>query len=397
MRKRQGPGYGGIGTIILAIVITSGCDFGKLAATQTVDVLVRGTPAVLKEPDTKLAEAALMSNLKLFEALMEVTGPKKDLLEATAMAFGSYAFGYLDPKIESIADPNDPRKMRLVWRALDYYARGKRYGEMYLAEYDEELPAKLNGDVDTIKAALAEIDPKKKKSKEMAIGLFWIGYNWAQMINLQVDNPLPEGAPYPAPWAGMDDSVSSDSGEVDTGEVDTGEIDTGEVDTGDISGDVPVDAPVAGGALPEEGLPKVKLILAKAIELNEEYFNASALSVMGVIHGAVPPALGGNPDEALKYFDRALVVTERKYLLVQVFKAQFWATNAGDKGAFDALLKEVIEAPKDIHPDEVLSNMLAKERAIALWKHRDTLFPDVGVPEPAPAEPTAGDATSGTK
>ena len=133
----------------------------------------------------------------------------------------------------------------------------------------------------------------------------------------------------------------------------------------------------------------------KAIELDEGYFNASALAVMGVLHGAVPPALGGNPDEALNYFDRALVVTGNKYLLVQVFKAQFWATNAKDNAAFDALLKEVVEAPDDIYPEERLSNMLAKERALVLWKDRDTLFPDEGVPEAT--EPTAGDATSGTK
>jgi len=393
MRKQQGPGLTGAAVISLAIFVAAGCDMAKFAAGSTVDVLVRGTPSVMEEPDTVLAEAALVSNLKMLEGLLVILGPKdKDLLESLAMGFGSYAFGYLDPRIESIADPNDPTRMRLVWRALNYYARAKHYGELHLAKFDKDLPAKLNGDVETIKAALAEIDPKKKKNKHLAIGLFWIGYSWANMINLQVDNPLPDGAPYAMGMLEADPAMAADSGDVDTGDI------SGDIDTGDVSGEVALDDPVEGGALPEEGLPKVKLILEKTIELDESYFNAAALSVLGVVHGAVPPALGGNPDEALVYFDRALVVTERKFLLNQVFKAQFWATNAGDRAAFDALLKEVMDAPHDLFPEETLSNMLAKERAIALMKERDTLFTDDDMTPsmPAPAA-AAGDKTPGTK
>jgi len=322
-----------------ATALVSGCDFAKLAAEQTADVLARAEPSIEREEDIGIAEAAIAANLKLFEGLIEVSPKKKVLYTLTAQAFGSYAFGFLDPRIESISDPLDPTRKMYVSRAMSCYRRGRGYAEKWMAFKVKDIAAKLHGPRDGALAAIAALD------KKMVPGLFWAGYNWAQLINLRVDElePAATGTPVPA-----DD------------------------DSGDVSAAPPPPSGVEGSA--EGEIEVAKAIMGRVVELDETYFNASAHSVLGVMEGVIPKSLGGRADESLKHFDRAIALTGGKFLLPKVFKAQFWATNVGDRAAFVALLKEVIDAPPDLFPDQRLANELAKGRAHALLAQIDTLF-----------------------
>jgi hypothetical protein len=321
-----------------ATALASGCDLAKLAADQTADVLVRAEPSVEREEDIGIAENAIAANLKLFEGLIEVSPKKKVLYTLTAQAFGSYAFGFIDPRIESISDPLDPTRKMLVSRAMSCYRRGRGYAEKWMSFKVKDISAKLHGPRDGALAAIAALD------KKMVPGLFWAGYNWAQLINLRVDELEPATA---APAMAADDS-------------------------GDVSGTPPPPAGMEGSA--EGEIEVAKAIMRRVVELDETYFNASAHSVLGVMEGVIPKSLGGRADESLVHFDRAIALTGGKFLLPKVFKAQFWATNVGDRAAFVALLKEVIDAPPDIFPDQRLANELAKGRAHALMAQIDTLF-----------------------
>jgi hypothetical protein len=330
----------------IAVPGAAGCNLNKLAADQTIGVLALAEPSFEREDDIGLAEAGIFANLKLFEGLMEVSPKNRTVYYLSAQAFGSYAFGFLDPKIESMSDPTDPTRKVLVARAISFYTRGRTYAEKWMAFKVKDISAKLHGDLPTAKATLAALD------KKMVPGLFWCGYNWAQLINAKVD-VMDE------PVAGGAAAAASDDGDVSA---------------------TPPPAPAkgSGGGLVLAEFDSAKAVMERVAALDETFFNASPHTILGVMAGARPVSLGGDPKEAAMHFDKAIELTHHKFLLPIVFKAQFWATNVGDRAAFEALLKEALAAPDDLYPEQRLANELAKMRAAMLLKQADTLFVDAG-------------------
>ena len=83
---------------------------------------------------------------------------------------------------------------------------------------------------------------------------------------------------------------------------------------------------------------------------------------------------GGNPDKARNHFEKALKITEGKYLLVPLLYSKTYAVHNQDKELFEMQLKKVVEASEDIFPEQRLANQVAKRKAEALLRKIDELF-----------------------
>ena len=121
-------------------------------------------------------------------------------------------------------------------------------------------------------------------------------------------------------------------------------------------------------------MPKAKAMMARVLELDPGYYDAAPHMIFGALYGSMGKMLGGDPEKAKKHFEKALELTKRRFLLVQVMYAMTAAVQAQDRPLFDKLLKEVLEAELSIYPEQKLANVAAKRRAKRLQAKADELF-----------------------
>jgi len=110
-------------------------------------------------------------------------------------------------------------------------------------------------------------------------------------------------------------------------------------------------------------LPKVQSIIERVIELDEGYYYGTPNAFMGVLLTIRPPAMGGRPEEARKYFERAVELGKGKFLPTYVMYANSYAKLVYDGDLFFRLLDTVLTSPVDPEPDLILINTLAQRQA----------------------------------
>ncbi len=121
-------------------------------------------------------------------------------------------------------------------------------------------------------------------------------------------------------------------------------------------------------------LNKVKAMMNRVLELEEDFFFGSAHLFFGSIFGALPKMLGGNPDKAKEHFDRCIQITDGKFKLAYVYLAEYYAHPKLDEQLFDQYLNEVLESPIDVLPDYQLITAIAKDKAKRLNQRKKELF-----------------------
>ncbi len=121
-------------------------------------------------------------------------------------------------------------------------------------------------------------------------------------------------------------------------------------------------------------LPKVEKMMKRVLELDEGYYFGGAHLYFGVFFGSLPAMLGGKPEKSQFHFNKALEMTQRKFLMAHVLYAKSYAIQTQNKALFENLLKEVAESPSDILPSQYLATELAKKRAQRLLKVIDEYF-----------------------
>ena len=86
-----------------------------------------------------------------------------------------------------------------------------------------------------------------------------------------------------------------------------------------------------------------------------------------------PPALGGEPEKARAFFERAIAESDGKDLSAKVEYAKGYAKLLYERELHDRLLSEVVNA--DPYQDGfVLSNVMAQEEASQLLLEADEYF-----------------------
>ena len=95
---------------------------------------------------------------------------------------------------------------------------------------------------------------------------------------------------------------------------------------------------------------------------------------LGIYHAALPPLLGGKPDQARRHFERALELSDEGSLMVFVQMARFYAYRIFDRELYESLLTKVLKSPVDAIPELTLQNTAAQRMARRLLEESDELF-----------------------
>lgn len=110
-------------------------------------------------------------------------------------------------------------------------------------------------------------------------------------------------------------------------------------------------------------LGTVEKIMARVLELDERFEGGSPHLFFGAYYATRPPMFGGDPEKSAYHFDRALAISDRKFLLDQTTYAQTLARQLFNRDLHDQLLQEVLDFPIDSAPQFALSNQIAKRKA----------------------------------
>jgi len=100
-------------------------------------------------------------------------------------------------------------------------------------------------------------------------------------------------------------------------------------------------------------------LLERSVELDDTVAYATGLAALGAYHARSPDA---ELAESKRLFERALTQTKRQALTVQLLYAQNHACNSHDPQAYQALLREVLDAG-DVLPAQRLENTVARKKA----------------------------------
>ncbi|HDP89766.1 MAG TPA: hypothetical protein ENN42_07415 [Thioalkalivibrio sp.] len=120
-------------------------------------------------------------------------------------------------------------------------------------------------------------------------------------------------------------------------------------------------------------VPKVRALLERVVELDEQHDGGSAHLYLGVIHSQLPPAMGGRPEVARAHFERAIELSEGRDLMAKVLFAQHYARLMFDQELHDRLLEDVLAAAPEAHR-LTLTNTLAQRDARRLLAGSDDYF-----------------------
>jgi len=110
-------------------------------------------------------------------------------------------------------------------------------------------------------------------------------------------------------------------------------------------------------------LPRVQSLIERVIELDETFYYGTPNAFMGVLLTIRPPSLGGKPEEARAFFERAVELGEGKFLPTYVMFAKQYAKLVYDETLFFDLLNKVLESPADTEENLILVNILAQRQA----------------------------------
>jgi len=120
-------------------------------------------------------------------------------------------------------------------------------------------------------------------------------------------------------------------------------------------------------------IPRIELIMQKVIELDKTYEDGAAYLYLGTLASLLPPALGGRPEQAELFFNKAIKISQGKNLMVNVFYAKMHARMIFDRTLHDKLLNEVLSADPYV-PGYTLVNTWAQMQAQELLESADDYF-----------------------
>ena len=114
--------------------------------------------------------------------------------------------------------------------------------------------------------------------------------------------------------------------------------------------------------------------LKRVLEIEPDFYYGTPYVLMGILLAARPEMLGGNPPKAKTCFEKAIVLTNGKFLLAQYYFARYYAVRVQDKALFLSLVKDVAEAKPDDLKEACLINRAVKQKMRALAEMADELF-----------------------
>jgi len=303
--------------LVVALVVggAAGCDIPKFTADSTAKVLVRANPSLKMEGDYELAARALPATLKTVEGFWVVTPDNTTLIDLLTEGYCQYGTGFVEDEVEQAALRKDQEAVAYHQaRATKMFIRCMNYAFKHLGKKWQEELFGSNEQVQTILA---------KAGKSHRTPLMWVGIAIASSINNNKDRPEMTGY--------LETAVAILNRVV--------EIDD------------------------KKGPPKDKVLAALPH------------IALGMTNTGLAPELGGDPKVADAHFQKAIALTDGKFLLAQVLRARWVAFRLKDRKMFHDGLVKVLETPASIWPEQRLGNEIAHRRALRYLKQEQELFP----------------------
>ena len=120
-------------------------------------------------------------------------------------------------------------------------------------------------------------------------------------------------------------------------------------------------------------LSRVKSLMVRVAELDETYDYGGPHLYLGVFETLLPPSLGGRPEVGRSHFEKAIEISDGKYLMTKVMFADQYARLLFNRELHDQLLDEVMAADPRV-PGLTLVNTVAQRRAQELLESADAYF-----------------------
>ncbi len=120
-------------------------------------------------------------------------------------------------------------------------------------------------------------------------------------------------------------------------------------------------------------LPQVEALFDHYLYISGDEVNSSVYTYMGIMLTLLPPSLGGEPERARGYFEKAIADSGGADLSAKVEYARGYAKVLYERDLHDRLLNEVLEADPN-RKGFVLSNVMAQEEAATLLAEADDYF-----------------------
>ena len=121
-------------------------------------------------------------------------------------------------------------------------------------------------------------------------------------------------------------------------------------------------------------LPRVEQIIERILALDEGYYYGGAHLFMGILQASKPQIAGGDLGLAREHFLRAKELGQDKFLMADVYYAQYYARKAFDKDLYVKTLHHVLEQPVDSVPELTLLNAVAHQKAVQMLAETDEYF-----------------------
>ena len=118
---------------------------------------------------------------------------------------------------------------------------------------------------------------------------------------------------------------------------------------------------------------RVQAVMERIAELDEGHESGGPRMYLGVFETVLPPALGGRPEVGRAHFERAIELSNGRYLMARVLFAERYARLVFDRELHDAQLHTVLAA----NPRQeglTLVNLVAQEQARVLLSSADEYF-----------------------
>lgn len=151
----------------LSLFLSQGCSISRLVANQSPAVIEIGMQAMYQEDDLQIAAAALPSNLKILDGLLQAAPDNIKLNTLAAQGYYGYSYGFVE-------DESRIRASRLYLRCRAYAAK---------ALESDDAPLKIDQPVRQLKTDL------EKMEIDSVPALFWLSSCWAKIIDMNRDNP----------------------------------------------------------------------------------------------------------------------------------------------------------------------------------------------------------------
>ncbi len=120
-------------------------------------------------------------------------------------------------------------------------------------------------------------------------------------------------------------------------------------------------------------LPQMEALFNRYMDISGDEVNSAVYTYMGILLTLRPPALGGEPERAREYFEKAIALTEGRDLAAKVEYARGYAKLLYERELHDRLLGEVLAADP-YYDGYTLSNVLAKKQAEVMLAEADDYF-----------------------